>query len=51
LAAYVRAFGPGQDAAAETPATDFEKCFSELENQWKELERQLNELPKPPPKP
>jgi mono/diheme cytochrome c family protein len=51
LAAYVRAFGPARAAPAEAPADDFEKRFRELQDQWNELERQLKELSKPPPKP
>ena len=51
LAAYVRAFGPARPATAEGPATDFEQRFRELQSQWNELEKQLRELPKPPPKP
>jgi mono/diheme cytochrome c family protein len=51
LAAYVRAFGPARPPTPEQPATDFEQRYRELQSQWDELERQLRELPKPPPKP
>jgi quinol-cytochrome oxidoreductase complex cytochrome b subunit/mono/diheme cytochrome c family protein len=50
LAAYVRAFGPEKAARTEAPAGDFEKKFGELQDQWNELERQLEALSKPPPK-
>jgi hypothetical protein len=49
LAAYVRAFGPERAAPAKAPANDFEKRYRDLEEQWGELQRQLQELSKPPP--
>ena len=51
LAAYVRAFGPPRAPKPEAPATDFEQRFRELQDQWNELQKQLRDLPKPPPKP
>jgi ubiquinol-cytochrome c reductase cytochrome b subunit len=51
LAAYVRAFGPARVMPPTKPASDFDRQFRELQNQWNELERQLRELPKPRPKP
>jgi len=51
LVAYTRAFGGGRAAPAATPAdTDFEKRFRELQDQWNELQRQLQEMNKPPRK-
>jgi mono/diheme cytochrome c family protein len=42
LAAYVRAFGPKSFAAAIPVAdSDFEKSYRQLENQWNELEKEL----------
>jgi mono/diheme cytochrome c family protein len=51
LTAYVRAFGPARAAPAVAPASDFEQRFRELEGQWNELQKQLQDLSKPPPKP
>jgi ubiquinol-cytochrome c reductase cytochrome b subunit len=50
LAAYVRAFGPVRAAEPEAAAGDFEQRFRELQDQWNELQRQLQDLSKPPPK-
>jgi mono/diheme cytochrome c family protein len=50
LTAYVRAFGPTL-APPEAPAGDFEKRFREVQAQWYELQRQFEELSKPPGKP
>jgi mono/diheme cytochrome c family protein len=48
LAAYVRAFGPVRAAAKPAAgASDFEKRFQELQQQWDELERQLKEMTPP----
>jgi ubiquinol-cytochrome c reductase cytochrome b subunit len=47
LAAYIRAFGPSPAAGSETPANDFERRFRELEDQWNELQKQLQSLPPP----
>ncbi|OAI47698.1 hypothetical protein AYO44_09045 [Planctomycetaceae bacterium SCGC AG-212-F19] len=44
LVAYVRAFGPARPQVAEPPATDFDQRFRELQHQWNELEKQLQEL-------
>jgi ubiquinol-cytochrome c reductase cytochrome b subunit len=54
LVAYIRAFAGSRAAPAPAPAaadTDFEKRFRELQDQWNELQRQLQELNKPPRKP
>jgi ubiquinol-cytochrome c reductase cytochrome b subunit len=46
LAAYVRAFGPARAIPPEPGTSDFEKRFRELQDQWNELEMQLQELSK-----
>jgi quinol-cytochrome oxidoreductase complex cytochrome b subunit/mono/diheme cytochrome c family protein len=51
LAAYVRAFGPVRAATTEAAPSDFEKRFREVQDQWYELQRQFQELSKPPRKP
>jgi ubiquinol-cytochrome c reductase cytochrome b subunit len=51
LTAYIRAFGPARAAPSDTGASDFEKNFRDLQDQWNELQRQLDKLSKPPPKP
>jgi mono/diheme cytochrome c family protein len=51
LAAYVRAFGPVELAQPQVPASDFEKQFRDVQAHWYELQKQLRELSKPPPKP
>jgi mono/diheme cytochrome c family protein len=51
LVANVRAFGPPPPPETAAPADDFEKRFREVQLQWYELQRQLRELSKPPPKP
>jgi ubiquinol-cytochrome c reductase cytochrome b subunit len=51
LVAYVRAFGPRRPEREETPATEFEKRFRELQEEWNELEKQLKELSRAPSKP
>lgn len=45
LVAYIRAFGP-QKYALEAPAvdTEFEKSYRQLEQQWNELEKELQKL-------
>jgi quinol-cytochrome oxidoreductase complex cytochrome b subunit/mono/diheme cytochrome c family protein len=48
LAAYVRAFGPAAATTPQVPTSDFEKRYRELQDQWNEWQRQLNELSKPP---
>jgi mono/diheme cytochrome c family protein len=48
LAAYLRAFGPAPPAAVEAPAGDFEQRFRELQGQWNELQKQLQDLSKRP---
>jgi mono/diheme cytochrome c family protein len=47
LAAYIRAFGPPSAAPSEVPAGDFERRFRELQDQWNELQKQLEALPPP----
>jgi ubiquinol-cytochrome c reductase cytochrome b subunit len=51
LTAYVRAFGPARAAPPASDQSDFEKRFRELEEEWKELQRQMHELDSPPRKP
>jgi ubiquinol-cytochrome c reductase cytochrome b subunit len=51
LTAYIRAFGPVRIASREPGASDFEKRFRELQEEWNELQRQLQELLRPPRKP
>jgi mono/diheme cytochrome c family protein len=48
LVAFIRAFGPGLPTPEPEGADDFESRFRALEEQWKELQRQMNELSKPP---
>jgi ubiquinol-cytochrome c reductase cytochrome b subunit len=50
LVAYVRAFGPAPPPPEPSPATDFERRFRELRDQWNELHRQLRELSPAPQK-
>lgn len=52
LVAYIRAFGPRQTRQVESiapaaPASDFENQFRQLQRQWDELEKQLRELSPP----
>jgi mono/diheme cytochrome c family protein len=52
LTAYIRAFGPAPPPPPpDKESTDFEKNFRDLQEQWNELQRQLDKLSKPPPKP
>jgi quinol-cytochrome oxidoreductase complex cytochrome b subunit/mono/diheme cytochrome c family protein len=51
LVAYLRAFGPARASPSVAPASDFEKRYQELQEEWNELQRQLQELSKPPRKP
>jgi ubiquinol-cytochrome c reductase cytochrome b subunit len=51
LGAYVRAFGPALAAPPEAATSDFEKRFREVQAQWYELQKQFQELSKPPRKP
>jgi mono/diheme cytochrome c family protein len=52
LTAYVRAFGPATPPPPPgKEPTDYEKNFRDLQEQWNELQRQLDKLSKPPPKP
>jgi hypothetical protein len=50
LVAYVRSFGPARAAPTVPPASDFEKRFRELEQEWNELQKQMRDLPRPPSK-
>jgi cytochrome c len=49
LTAYLRAFGPARPPPEEggVPASDFEKQYRKLQEEWKELRKQLRELEKP----
>ncbi len=51
LIAYVRAFGPKGLAIPTGPVsdTDFDKSFQRLQDQWNELQRQLQKAKEPPP--
>jgi ubiquinol-cytochrome c reductase cytochrome b subunit len=51
LTAYVRAFGPVRSAPAEALSSDFETRFREVQDHWYEMQRQLQELSKPPRRP
>ena len=52
LVAYVRSLGPvSTTPPEEKPAGDFEKRFMEVQAHRRELQRQLEELSKPSPKP
>jgi ubiquinol-cytochrome c reductase cytochrome b subunit len=48
LAAYVKAFGPTA-AAQQVPPSDFEERFREIQEHWYTLQKQMQELSKPPP--
>ena len=50
LTAYVRAFGPAATPLTEAPQSDFEERFAEVQAHWRELQKQLQELSKSPPK-
>jgi quinol-cytochrome oxidoreductase complex cytochrome b subunit/mono/diheme cytochrome c family protein len=41
LVAYLRALGPPQSPGSEPPAGDFAKQFDRLQEQWNELDKQL----------
>ncbi len=45
LVTYVRAFGPPVAALATPRATDLDRQFHELQEQWNQLERQIKKLP------
>jgi quinol-cytochrome oxidoreductase complex cytochrome b subunit/mono/diheme cytochrome c family protein len=51
VVAYIRAFAPLPAAPPGAPATEFERRFRELQDQWSELQRQLQQLSRPPRKP
>jgi len=51
LAQYVQAFVPGRVTAAEAPPSDFEQRLREVKGEWYELQKQMQELSKPPRKP
>jgi mono/diheme cytochrome c family protein len=44
LVAFIRTFAPDPPVAESGPASDFESRFRELEAQWDELQRQVEEL-------
>ena len=44
LVAYIRAFGPSPAQPIDPAATDFEKQFRQLQDQWDTLQKQLKEL-------
>jgi ubiquinol-cytochrome c reductase cytochrome b subunit len=50
LTAYVRAFGPAA-TMAQIPPSDFEERFREVQEHWYMLQKQLQEMSKPPAKP
>ncbi len=50
LAFYVKAFGPEKPTRPSAPTGDFERQFRDLEDQWNELQKQLKESQKGPPK-
>jgi ubiquinol-cytochrome c reductase cytochrome b subunit len=50
LAAYVKAFGPARAEPPGAPAGDFDRQFRTLQEQWLELQRQLQEMEKSRPK-
>jgi quinol-cytochrome oxidoreductase complex cytochrome b subunit/mono/diheme cytochrome c family protein len=50
LAAYVKAFGPAMTVQQLAPS-DFEERFREVQEHWRSLQKQLQELSKPPAKP
>ncbi|HEV3300762.1 MAG TPA: cytochrome b N-terminal domain-containing protein [Planctomycetaceae bacterium] len=47
LVAYLRALGPPRRTAVEAPESDFAKQFEQLQEQWNELEKQLQPLAVP----
>ncbi|HEV3261567.1 MAG TPA: c-type cytochrome, partial [Gemmataceae bacterium] len=51
LVAYIRAFGPARAAVKEAPPDDFEKRFRQLQDEWDELQKQLDEVSPNPRKP
>jgi mono/diheme cytochrome c family protein len=44
LVAHIRAFGPARATAKEVPPDDFEKRYRKLEQEWDELQKQLDEV-------
>jgi mono/diheme cytochrome c family protein len=44
LVAYVRAFGPARTSGAKPSASDFERRFLKLRQEWDELDKQLRAL-------
>lgn len=44
LTAYMRAFGPVKKPTSPTAPADFEERMRQLQDQWRELERQINNL-------
>jgi len=53
LVAFIRAFGPvrGAPTTREAAPGDYAERFRQLQDQWDELQKQLQELSKPPRKP
>ena len=47
LTAIIRAFGPLPQLPPDGATSDFEKRFREIQAQWYEFQRQLQELSKP----
>jgi ubiquinol-cytochrome c reductase cytochrome b subunit len=50
LTAYIRAFGPVRAEPTQPGTTDFEKRFRHLQEEWDELQRQMQELRRSQPK-
>jgi hypothetical protein len=48
LVAYIRSLGPDRAAKPAGPANDFDARFRQLEEEWKELQKQLREIGPPP---
>jgi hypothetical protein len=46
LVAYLRAFGPARRESKRAPGSDFEAQFRKLDEEWEELQKQIDELKK-----
>jgi hypothetical protein len=44
LAAYIRAFGPPNIPTVQPGASDFERRFRQLQEEWETLHKQLQEV-------